>query len=63
MKNTFLFYQDNQDKAKLIAKNGHLKIHSTCNEKIVTKYMSDCLVGKKNEDLSSEYNWPINIYR
>ena len=42
-----LFYRDNQDKAKLIAKNGHIKIHSTCNEKIVTKYMLDCLAGKK----------------
>ena len=58
-----LFYRDNKDKAKSIAKNGHIKIHNTCNEKIVTKYMLDCLAGKKNKDLSSEYHWPINIYR
>lgn len=58
-----LFYRDNLDKAKLIAKNGHKKIHNTCNEKIVTQYMLDCLAGIKNDELSKEYHWPINIYR
>ena len=58
-----LFYQNNQDKAKLIAKNGHKKIHNTCNEKIVTKYMIDCLLGTSNNELASNYPWPINIYR
>ena len=58
-----LFYRNNQDKAKLIAKNGHKKIHDTCNEKIVTKYMLDCLSETKNNELSAKYPWPINIYR
>ena len=57
------FYRKNQDKAKLIAQKGHNKIHRACNEKIITKYMLDCLAGAKNEDLSSKYEWPINIYR
>ena len=58
-----LFYRDNQDKAKLIAKNGHIKIHNISNEKIVTKYMLDCLAGIREDKLSIEYKWPINIYR
>ena len=58
-----LFYRDNKDKAKLIAKNGHKKLHDSCNEKIVTKYMLDCLFGAKSDELANNYQWPINIYR
>ena len=57
-----LFYRDNLDKAKIIAKNGHKKIHKACNEKIITNYMLDCLAGKNKQYLSTNYMWPINIY-
>ena len=57
------FYKKNKDKALNIAANGHKKIHSTCNEKIITKYMLDCLCGNDTESLKSKYEWPINLYR
>ena len=57
------FYKKNKDKALNIAANGHKKIHSTCNEKIITQYMLDCLCGSDTESLKSNYQWPINLYR
>ena len=57
------FYKKNKDKALNIAANGHKKIHSTCNEKIITQYMLDCLCGNDAESLKSNYQWPINLYR
>ena len=57
------FYKKHKNKALNIAANGHKKIHSTCNEKIVTQYMLDCLCGNDAESLKSNYQWPINLYR
>ena len=42
---------------------GHKKIHHACNEKVVTKYMLDCLNNHSIENLNSSYNWPVNLYK
>ena len=58
-----IFYKNNKKKALEIAAMGHKKIHHACNEKVVTKYMLDCLNNHSIENLNSSYNWPVNLYK
>ena len=58
-----IFYKQNKEKALEIAAKGHKKIHHICNEKVVAKYMLDCINNESIESLNHRYNWPINIYK
>ena len=61
-KSTQCLYKHNKDKALEIAHNGHKRIHSDFNEKIITNYMLDCLEYKDISCLEGKYNWPIHFY-
>ena len=56
------FYKQNKDKAIQIAHNGHKKLHSDFNERVITNYMLDCLNYKNISLLQDKYNWPIHFY-
>ena len=56
------YYKQNKDKALQIAQNGHKKMHSDFNERVVTNYMLDCLKYKEINRLKDKYNWPIHFY-
>ena len=56
------FYKRNKAKSLQIAHNGHKRIHSDFNEKIITNYMLDCLKHKNISSLEGKYNWPIHFY-
>ena len=56
------FYKHNKVKSLEIAHNGHKRIHSDFNEKIITNYMLDCLEHKDISFLEGKYNWPIHFY-
>ena len=55
------YYKENKYEAIRIASNGYDKIHTYCNEKVVTSYFIDCINGKK-EDMLDRYIWPIHFY-
>ena len=56
------YYKQNKDKALQIAHNGHKKMHSDFNERVITNYMLDCLKCKDTSKLQDKYNWPIHLY-
>ena len=56
------YYKENKNKALNIAKSGYIKIHTYCNEKIITKYFLDCLNGDSEIQLQEKYHWPIHFY-
>jgi len=56
------YYKQNKDKALQIAHNGHKKMHSDFNERVITNYMLDCLKCKDTSKLQDKYNWPIHFY-
>ena len=56
------YYKENKYEAIRIASNGYDKIHTYCNERVVTSYFIDCLNGKK-EDMLDRYIWPIHIFK
>ena len=56
------YYKENKYEAIRIASNGYDKIHTYCNERVVTNYFLDCINGK-NEDLLDKYIWPIHLYK
>ena len=56
------YYKENKNKALNIAKSGYIKIHTYCNEKIITKYFLDCLNGDSEIQLQEKYHWPIHLY-
>ena len=61
LSNMIDYYRDNKLEAKRIASNGYHKLHTYCNERVITNYFMDCINGKKN-DLLNKYIWPIHIY-
>ena len=56
------FYKQNKNKALQIARNGHKRIHSDFNERIITNYILDCLKYNNVSRLQEKYNWPIHFY-
>jgi len=56
-------YKTNKDESLKIAKAGYNKLHTYCNEKVVTNYFLDCLLGENPSNLKTKYNWPIHLYK
>ena len=56
------YYRDNKHEAIKIAENGYNKLHTFCNEKVVTSYFLDCLTNQDKDLLKSKYAWPVHIY-
>ena len=56
------YYKRNKDESLKIAEAGYNKLHTYCNEKVVTNYFLDCLFSENLNNLKTEYNWPIHFY-
>ena len=57
------YYKKNKVESLKIAEAGYNKLHTYCNEKVVTNYFLDCLFSKNLNSLKTEYNWPIHFYK
>ncbi len=58
-----VYYKDNKIDSLKIAEAGYKKLHTCCNEKVVTNYFLDCLFGKNLDELKIKYDWPIHIFK
>ncbi len=56
------YYKNNKDEAIRIAENGYNKLHTYCNERVVTNYFIDCLNDPNKGLLNSRYAWPVHLY-
>ena len=56
------YYKHNKNEAIRIAENGYNKLHTYCNERVVTSYFLDCLNDQNKDFLNSKYAWPVHIY-
>ena len=56
------YYKQNKSEAIRIAENGYNKLHTYCNERVVTSYFLDCLNDQNKDLLDSKYAWPVHIY-
>jgi hypothetical protein len=58
-----IYYKKNKVESLKIAEAGYNKLHTYCNEKVVTNYFLDCLFSENLNNLKTEYSWPIHFYK
>ena len=58
-----IYYKNNKSESLNIAESGYKKLHTYCNEKVVTNYFLDCLFGVNPDELSQKYGWSIHFYK
>lgn len=59
-----VYYKENDEERKRIAKNGWEKVHRDFNERVVTKYMVETIMSAGGSDTTNtdEYAWPTEKY-